>query len=433
MANLIEDMKKIISSQKLGKENIYSPFYKTGIDILDYRNGQMTDDDGLSLGIKSGILMSIIGKSGTGKSTMAIQIATHIVDQFENSNLFYLDFERGMDITRLKSLTGWSTEKYLDKAILLNSEINSESVLYIAKAISLTKNDPKNYEEIAINTGKLDRDGNEIRVLPPTVMIVDSVPVMVPKDILDEKEMSGSMSAAQIAKTNNTIFKRIISVLEEANILLILINHITDNIDIGIVKKAASINYLKQSESIPGGTSSLYLSSNILKLTHHSKLEEEKDYGIKGFIVNGDLIKSRSNEAGRVFQMVYSQSEGYDNILTNLRELKNQDMIGGNGRAYYLKTLPDIKFTQKNFKEKYLTIPELKEAVDLQVAELYEKFISNRDLLNYEEPELELIECIDEESDVWLANDGKYYIKETMEEVEVNIEEVEVNIKEVDE
>ena len=204
------------------------------------------------------------------------------------------------------------------------------------------------------------------------------------------------------------------------------------------VKTSPQINYLKQNETLPGGTSALFLSSNILKLQASSKLEEEKDYGIKGFVTNSTLIKSRTNEAGRDFQMVYSQSNGYDNILTNFRELKSEGLLGGNGRAYYLKDLPDIKFTQKNFKEKYLSNEELKEVADNLIISLYNEFIPSSDIfqdVNQDEIEsilydeennnnvIEFIECIDEEQDIWSASDGNYYIKSTGEKVVVEFDE----------
>lgn len=232
MAGIINEIKEFIKDKEIGEEKMFQPLYKTGMDILDYRNGEMTDEGPL-LGIKGGSIFTIIGKSGTGKSTLAVQIATKIVDNFEHSELYYIDYERGLDIHRLQSLTKWSKEKVMNKAILLNSKVNSESLIKLAKAISMFKNEPAKYNEISIDTGRFDRDGNEIKILPPTVIIVDSIAAMMPKDILEEKEMGGSMAASSIAKTNNAIFKRLTSVLEEGNIILIAINHITEKIEIG--------------------------------------------------------------------------------------------------------------------------------------------------------------------------------------------------------
>ena len=61
------------------------------------------------------------------------------------------------------------------------------------------------------------------------------------------------MSATASAKTNAAIFKRIIPLLNRANIILMVINHINEKIDINpMAKTKALFTYLKQNEAIPG-------------------------------------------------------------------------------------------------------------------------------------------------------------------------------------
>ena len=61
------------------------------------------------------------------------------------------------------------------------------------------------------------------------------------------------MSATAAAKTNAAIFKRIIPLLNRANIILMVINHINEKVEINpMMKSKAKFNYLKQNESIPG-------------------------------------------------------------------------------------------------------------------------------------------------------------------------------------
>ena len=162
------------------------------------------------------------------------------------------------------------------------------------------------------------------------------------------------------------------------------------------------------------GTSCIYLANTLLKLQTSSKLEEDKDFGIKGFKVYGELLKSRSNEAGNKFEMIFSQSEGYHNLLTNFNMLKSLGYLKGNGRAYYYEDLPTVKFTQKTFVQKYNSEPELKELFDALSKHELSKFLSgvNSSTLlgldgELEEQELELVEHIS--GDVYLANDGKQY------------------------
>jgi len=52
--------------------------------------------------------------------------------------------------------------------------------------------------------------------------------------------------ATAIAKANTNVFKRIMSPIQNANIIIMLVNHLTQKIDIGMVHTKAQINYLKQ-------------------------------------------------------------------------------------------------------------------------------------------------------------------------------------------
>lgn len=181
-------------------------------------------------------------------------------------------------------------------------------------------------------------------------------------------------------------------------------------------------------ESIPGGTSCIFLANNIIKITTSTKLEESEKYGIKGFMTILEYLKSRSNESGRKFEMVFSQSDGFDNLLTNLNLLNENKMLKGSPRAYYIDGCEDIKFTWKNFKEKYYENEELRKAFDHLVKDLMIDYIPKAsDLINNDEEDseeesydedVELIECIDEDLNIWKGSDGLYYDGETGAEVD---------------
>jgi hypothetical protein len=146
-------------------------------------------------------------------------------------------------------------------------------------------------------------------------------------------------------------------------------------------------------------------------------------------MVKGEFIKSRSNEAGRTFEMVFEQSSGFDNVLSNLVNFKELGLLKGSPRAYYLEKLPEVKFTLKTFKEKYNENEKLRKAVADLIKENYVKFIpnsslyidknldNNEEVIDEVEEDIELIKCIDKENDVWEGSDGKFYTSEG-EEVE---------------
>jgi len=135
------------------------------------------------------------------------------------------------------------------------------------------------------------------------------------------------------------------------------------------------------------GSSCIFLANTLVKIVTSSKLTEDKEYGIKGFKCVGELIKSRSNESGRTFDLVFSQADGFDNILTNLSILKDAGYLKGSPRAYYFEGADDIKFTLRQYKEKYLTSEKLRNVVDKLIKELYISYIpssTNKDLYNPE-------------------------------------------------
>jgi len=437
-----------IQKEKLGEEIPFTPTYSGGIDVMDYRNGRI-DHGKVSKGFDGGRIITVIGKSGSGKSSLALKIACSIVDPYINGNIFHYDFERATNTARVKAISGWSDDTIDKKYKNLQRDIYSESIYKIVKSIDKLKNKPETYDEIKIDSGEKDANGDPIYVLPPTVILLDSWALCIPKDISEEEDLSGQMSATSIARINNSIIKRLAGPLERGNIILIAINHLTQKIEINaFAKTQAAINYLKQDESMPGGTSIIYLANNIIRCTTSTKLDKDSGYGIKGFLVKGEFVKSRSNEAGVSFEMVFEQSTGFDNVLTNLANFKELGLLKGSPRAYYLEGCPDIKFTLKTFKTKYEENEELRDEVQRLVEENYIKFIPHYEkyltaeeeeknieekpkketkskksskkeevIEEVEDDEISLVECVDEEQDVWLGSDGNYYTSEG-EEVE---------------
>jgi hypothetical protein len=187
------------------------------------------------------------------------------------------------------------------------------------------------------------------------------------------------------------------------------------------------------------GKAITYLTNTLTKLETGSKLTPDKELGIKGFYLTGILIKSRNTEAGTQFKMVFEQSKGINNLLTNFVNLKDLKRISGAGRSFHLDTLPDVKFSLKEFAEKYRTNEKLRKAFDEAVDEEYSKFLPDEFDSAYngnisaesdkEEDEVIRINedgmiIIDEEEDIYKdPEDGTYYTIEEDEYVEIEYEE----------
>lgn len=74
-------------------------------------------------------------------------------------------------------------------------------------------------------------------------------------------------------------------------------------------------------------------------------------------------MKSRTNGSGyEPATLVFNQDTGYDPELSLLVMLKNAKLVGGAGAYFNLSNRPDLKFTQKGFKEKLASDPEFSQA-----------------------------------------------------------------------
>lgn len=184
-----------------------------------------------------------------------------------------------------------------------------------------------------------------------------------------------------------------------------------------------------------------YLTNTLTKLETGSKIEPDKEFGIKGFYLSGILVKSRSTEAGVSFKMVFEQKKGINNLLTNFVNLKDMGRITGAGRSFKLDTCPDVKFSLKEFQDKYYASKELQKAFNAAVAEEYSKFLPEagaapinidmnkldelveEDIKNSTKTTKEKYTLIDEENGVYQDNKGLYYIIEDGEYVEVEYTE----------
>lgn len=121
------------------------------------------------------------------------------------------------------------------------------------------------------------------------------------------------------------------------------------------------------------GNAPQYLANTLFKLIAGSKLKEEDSYGIKGFEVKIEAIKSRTAPAGIMQTLIFSQTEGFDDLLSRFNFIKNAGRIGGNGRGFYLDTQPTIKFTLKTLKERYTTDETFAAAFDAVADEEFTK------------------------------------------------------------
>lgn len=341
--------------------------YPTGFLPFDFLNGYRvhvksdTQDFWYNaVGVVDGSSVSLAGRSGSGKTTAAIQMAANIVRPFPEATIFFDDIEGGSNATRRELLTHFTSEEAQQRIIYRNTAVSAEN--FYKRIASIYEIKMNNRADFEYDTGKLDSQGNKIYKLIPTVYILDSLAMLTPEKLTEEEELSGQMSTTATAKTNTAVFKRIVPKLKAANIILFTINHINDKIEVNAFTHTKSqVSFLKPGETLPGGKAALYLANNLIRVDDGAKLKETDGLGINGKIVDFEIIKSRTNAAGRSVPMVFDFTNGFDDILSLFMFLKSTGAII-TGATCYLRGHEDMKFRQRDFKNKLFNDPEFAKA-----------------------------------------------------------------------
>ena len=335
--------------------------YSTGFPNFDMRNAAevhvYNEEKGLNykyymVGLSDGCITTIIGRSGCGKSTWAWQVAANIVRPFKEGSIFADEIESGMQDSRKETLTGFNGAELKERCIVRNTGITSQNFFQRIKLIhDIRVADPDRY---MYDTGYLDYNGNPISKFVPCVYILDSYALLRPAELTKEEELSGQMSVTSSAKMNTEILRRITPLIKEANINLFIINHILQDVQINAFKPKQQQNrYLKEGERCPGGDTALYLANNLIKLVD---LQLDKGYDMDGSKIRLEILKSRTNKAGKYTFLVYDQATGYDPELSLFESLKEDGVICAAGAYYSFKDHPEVtKFKRKEFKEKIRT------------------------------------------------------------------------------
>ena len=343
--------------------------YSTGFLSFDYMNGTVVhvkNDKGEkyqynSTGIVDGSMVMVIGRSGCGKTTWIMQAASAIIKPFETSCIFHDDIEGGITKTRKEQLTHLSGDDFNDRYISRNSGITAENFYERIKMIHDLKV-TESRDEYEYDTGLLTTDGKPIYKLQPTVYILDSLAMLMPGQYTDEDELSGQMSATAAAKANASIFKRVVPMLKEANIILFVVNHITEKISLTPFSNTpALVSYLKPGETLPGGRNPIYLSNLLIRLDDGTKLKPDKDFGISASVVNFTILKSRTAPVNSMVSLIFDYANGFDKDLSLYWMLKEKGYVNGAGAYFYFEDRTDFKFSQKAFKSKLAESAEFRE------------------------------------------------------------------------
>lgn len=347
-------------SRVFSKNTLIDYSYSTGIPIIDYALGyEVNVYDGnkfikkrTCLGLQAGSFNVVTGRTQAYKTTICIKIISEIAYKY-GGNIVHYDAEQRLVLQRAKNLSklpgDWFTGEYpryslRSGAIGFDTLQNDIAEIYSAKM--------QNKQYLLQDTGEVDDQNRPIKLMPPTVVFLDSLQDVIEKEynvddkkwVEDSKELRGNMYGAQSAKTIRGLLTDILPMLKEANIILIAIAHKTSNMSLnpfaGVKKQ---FQYGANDERISGGSAVEFNASSVLNfsglVSEDSRYHEAQD-GFEGNTVLFEPTKCSTNESGNVktglgFNIIIDKRrEGVDNIRTLIEYLKQKGRLKGNKAGY---------------------------------------------------------------------------------------------------
>lgn len=365
--------------------------YSTGFPVLDYflgYNVNVFDRDGNyvttypSLGITAGSYVMFIGKPSTSKTATAVKIASNIVRPFDNGTIIHFDLEQAMSYSRIQALTKLSTKEMREGKYILRQE---KTTLEDMKATIMRLYHEKVSNPIyKYKSGKYNEFGEEIELCEPSVVIIDSIAAITmaieggdAKSVAKMEEIGTQTDRMRLTGEIGRFFNEILPYLREANIILIGINQIKVNPQMGIVKTPPQVLGLKIDEAVPGGYGPLFTAHILLKfIAVGSEKYDEEDEGFGGFKVKTEVIKSRVSAALRSLNLIYDKNTGIDMVRSTVDYAKDMGLIQGNKNGYYFTDYKDDKFTLANMPHDFRENPKLYKIMKEAVVPLLEKNLS---------------------------------------------------------
>lgn len=342
--------------------------YSTGLLPLDYANGfWMTQVDPktgemhrLAIpGILGGKLVLLFGTTGSGKTTLAIQMGYRIIKEFDDGIMELVDCEQTALKERICAITNQDQN---DPRIILNEDYTSiEEVLEIIYQLCDAKEaGGKDYQyEIPGRTYNME----PIRVYVPSVIIIDSLRQFNPKN-KDIVTLGTNMDNAREAQAIARFLDNIINRINKYNVTVIYTNHIQPKIESNpYAMPPRGLMLQPQTETLPRGTRPLFLAHTAIKASAiKSNMYTKEDYGFEGMMVVLQLAKSKTNFVGATINVAFRADKGFDPVFTMFEFAKQCGLIQGKNPNMYLEGMETMKFSRKNFVKKMTEDPEFNRA-----------------------------------------------------------------------
>ena len=351
------------SKSHLFKKNESIDFsYQTGIPLLDYAYGYELNvfdpktDTFIKkrkvLGIQAGTFNVITGRTQSFKTTTTVKMAANMAVKY-NGNVVHYDTENRSVDQRIRLLTrlpnAWFDGDF-PRYKIESGAITFEKLQ--ADIAELFEKKMMHKDLLLKDTGEVNARNEPIKLMPPTIIILDSLQNVVVKDYDidttkdDLDKLRSNTQGARSAYVIRGFITDILPMLKQANITVLCIAHKTANMTLqayGGVKK--QFQYGSADERISGGSAVEFNASAVINLTGLSSPDSRFTMASDGFDGNTVLFeptKSSTNQSGNEktglgFELIIDKgSEGVDNIRTLVRFLYQKGRLKGNKAGYTL-------------------------------------------------------------------------------------------------
>lgn len=374
----------IINDDKLVVEN--RTIYPTGFRNIDTNIANRVFDEvtdeviQTNRGVLSGSMITFIGNSHTGKSTLLFQILGNMIRPFVRSKdtrvkVHIFDIENGVNMNRLKFLTNF-----------LESEIASHFIQEIDLAIedlkTLVTNEIETKKKLKpdIITGT---QGHKTEVYYPTFIVIDAISEMIPRDSLDiTNDDSNTMYMRQILELDK-FFKRYKSYFVKYNINLLAVAHIAKKIEMGAMpnqRPAREWRGLPSDMKINGGKILQYNTDIGVFLAKIEAVDTKSVEKKGGTYLNADsiiearLFKNRQGLDNTTFFLVQDAEIAFNPLKSFLYECAQFKILEAAGAVRKLEGYGTVR--SQDIISKFLNEPEFRKTLYVNY-DIYKENILN--------------------------------------------------------
>lgn len=348
--------------QGLFKSNDTFVNYSTGLLPLDYANGFWTTVIDPSTGerrrvavagVLGGKLILLFGATGSGKTTLGLQMGYAIIKNFPDGVFIVVDCEQTALKERICQITN---QDQADERIILDEDHTAiEDVLDIVNDVCTEKE--AGGKQYMYEAPIPSYDGTPFMVYAPTALLIDSLRQFNPRN-KDVISLGTNMDNAREAQVIARFLDNVINRINKYNITIIYTNHIQQKIETNPYAPQAPRGLMLEpsTETLPRGSRPLFLAHTAIRANAiKSNMYVKDDVGFEGFMVNLLLAKSKTNYIGASLNVTFNAAKGFDPIFTMYEFAAQCGLIQGRNPYLYVEGMEDFKFRRKDFVEKMTT------------------------------------------------------------------------------